>query len=166
MALARRVHQRGETTRFALGDRQPFLRQPVMAPPVIVGFVVQRDRQLLDGAAPEHALNRPVERARAEARLAAGDAGDLLHHAVPVRLAAGEGDHDLEDRRRDGGVEIGGIARQGGRPASRRGYTHSGYNYRRYRRESSPGGERGKVRRTPGRPRSPPTVSRAGTVRI
>src|SRR6185503_10618175 len=132
------IDQIGEPFRFAFGDRQALRRQPVVAPAILVGLVVQRDRQLLDQAVDQHALNRAVERARAEARLAVGEALDVLHDAVAVRFAVGKRQEDVEDSRRQQRrrlvVRLCSLLRRRAKGANvwslRRGCNHGGYMYR------------------------------------
>src|SRR5688572_27795331 len=121
------IDQIGEPLRFAFSDRQALRRQPVVAPAILVGLVVQRDRQLLDQAVDQHALNRAIERAWAEARLAIGEALDVPHDAVAVRLAVGERQENMEDGRRQQRRRL--VIRLWSL-LLRRGCNHGGYMYR------------------------------------
>ena len=128
MAMAGGVHQVGQPPGLAPGGREPLRRQPVVAPAIFVRFVVERDGQLLDQAVHQHSLNRAVQGARAQPGIAVGEALDVLHDAVAVRLAVGEREQDVKDGRSQQRTRfVAGI-----RPITlRRGCNHRGYMYRR-----------------------------------
>jgi len=116
-----------EPLRFALGHRLAFCGEAVVAAAVLVRLVVERNRQFLDQAVNEHALNRSIQRAGTEPGITVGETLDVLHDAVAVRFAVGERQQDVEDGRRQQrrrllvGLRL---------LAFRRGCNHGGYMYR------------------------------------
>ena len=132
--MARRVDQVGESAGLAFRGGEPLGGQTVVAATVVIGLVMEGDGQLLNQAVDEHPLNRAIERAWAETRLAVGEALDVLHDAVAVRLAVSERQQDVEDGRRQERRRL----LPGIRLLSlRRGCNHGGYIYRGVNRLSS-----------------------------
>jgi len=121
------VHEIGKSPGFPLRDLQSLLRQPIVAPPVVVGFVVKGDLQLLDQAVDEHPLDGAIESAWPEPELAAGERLDVLHDAVAVRVAVRQGEQDVKDRWRQ---DRGRLVLDRLLPYTLRiGYNHNGYTY-------------------------------------
>ena len=122
--MACRVDQVGEPAGLAFRRGEPLGGQPVVAAAVVIGLVMEGDGQLLNQAVDEHPLNRPIESARSQPRIAVGEAFHVLHDAVAVGLAVGEGEQDMEDGRGGNGR---GLLVGVGTNTLRRGCNHGGY---------------------------------------
>jgi hypothetical protein len=127
VAAPRGFDESGEPQRLPGGGGASPGGEPVVSPAIVVGFVVERDGELLDQAVHEHLLNRAVERAGPEAHVARGHAIDILHDPVAVRFAAGEHEQDVKDRRRQRRRGLRAIVRFG---TGLGACSHGGYIYR------------------------------------
>ena len=84
----------------ASSTARPRARRAVVAPPLVVERRIGPLVGFLEQAAREHPLDGAVERARAHADRAVGDALDLLHDGVAMPILVGQRQQDVGDGRR------------------------------------------------------------------
>ncbi|HVM42410.1 MAG TPA: uracil-DNA glycosylase, partial [Gemmatimonadales bacterium] len=89
----------GWAARLAPGRRGPERRDAVVPSALVVVLRGRPFARLDDQAVLEHALDRAVERARAQANRPARALGDVLDDRVAVAVLAGEREQDVEDGR-------------------------------------------------------------------
>jgi hypothetical protein len=78
----------------------PVFGQAVVAATLVVECRIRALVGLGDHAIDKQLTNGPVQRARTEPHLAATEAGNLAHDVVPVALAIGQCEQDIEHGRR------------------------------------------------------------------
>src|ERR1700730_3009921 len=93
---ARLADEFRETGGLFDGDAAPERRDAVVAAPHVVFVRIGPLVELLYQSVVQQALDRAVERARADAQLPVRARGHVLHDGVAVALAVGDGDENVE----------------------------------------------------------------------